>query len=234
MSIRKFARPYKQRKITVSPSVLDLDLANFKNEIRNMDAIGIRSVHIDVMDGKFVKNSSLGNTFLRKIPSDSKLYKDVHIMVSNPYSKVTKYKKAGTNCLTFHYEAYKYKKRVIETINKIKESGMEVGISIKPSTPISEIVPFLPLVDRVLIMSVEPGLGGQKFIESSYKKIAELKKEIRKTGSKARISVDGGINDSTGPKCLKSGASILVSGKYLFKNNPNNKELKDRYERLVK
>ena len=105
MSVRKFVRPYKQNKVCVSPSVLDLDLANFKNEIRNMDQIGIRSVHIDVMDGKFVKNSSQGNTFLRKIPSNSKLYKDVHIMVANPYSKVEKYKNAGTNYLTFHYEA---------------------------------------------------------------------------------------------------------------------------------
>ena len=212
----------------VSPSILDVSSSDLNEEIEKIQNAGLKAVHIDVMDGKFVKNTSQGDTYLKRIKSNKHLYKDVHIMVKSPFSKVPQYKKAGANCLTFHYEAYKDNKTIMHTIKRIHKLKMEAGISIKPNTPISDIVPFLPYVDRVLVMSVEPGLGGQKFIESSCDRIAELKREIEKVGSKAIISVDGGINDMTGPRCRLSGADVLVSGKYLFGKKTTQKELNDR------
>lgn len=239
MKTKKYTRPHQPFVTSVvpivSPSVLDVKSENLSNEIEKMQKAGVESVHIDVMDGKFVKNKSSGYAYLKKIASNKSLFKDVHIMVKSPYTKVPQYKKAGTNCLTFHYEAYKQKKAILRTIERIKESGMKVGISIKPNTPISDIVPFLPLVDRVLVMSVEPGMGGQKFIEKTYQRIAQLKCEIKETGSKAIISVDGGINNSTGPKCIENGATVLVAGKYLFGDkSTNEEEFKDKIGSLVK
>ena len=131
---------------------------------------------------------------------------------------------------TFHYEACKDDKEVLEVINKIHQCGMKAGISIKPATPVEKVYPFLNELDLVLVMSVEPGRGGQKFMEPSLERISNLRKQIDQSGSKALISVDGGINDITGPKCLDAGVDVLVVGQYLFGHD----DFFDRYERLVK
>ena len=182
------------------------------------------------MDGHFVKNVSFGSLFLKKVCKNIDLVKDVHIMIENPLASVEKFAECGANYLTFHYEACKDDAEVFQVIDKIHECGMKAGISIKPKTPIAKIFPFLHSIDLVLVMSVEPGLGGQKFIDLSLTKISLLKSKINEECVDVLISVDGGINDKTGADCLKVGADILVVGQYLF----GHEDFIERYQRLIK
>jgi ribulose-phosphate 3-epimerase len=158
------------------------------------------------------------------------LVKDVHIMIENPLEHVEKFAKCGADYLTFHYEACKDDREVFQVIDKIHECGMKAGISSKPNTPVAKVFPFLHSLDLVLVMSVEPGLGGQKFMDLSLTKISLLKNKINEEKVDVLISVDGGVNDQTGPLCLKVGADILVVGQYLFGHD----DFVDRYQRLIK
>ena len=151
-------------------------------------------------------------------------------MIENPLSMVQQFKDAGANYLTFHYEACSSDDEVFEVINKIHNCGMKAGLSIKPGTPIEVVYPFLKDLDVVLIMSVEPGRGGQKFMEISLERIANLKNEIYRQGVNVLISVDGGVNDITAKECLNSGVDILVVGQYLFGHD----DFTERVERLLK
>ena len=218
------------KDVIISPSVLGADFLNFEQEVEKMIAAGVKWIHFDVMDGHFVKNISFGNLFLKRINNRINLVKDVHIMIENPLSMVEKYAECGANYLTFHYEACKDDKEVFDVIDKIHECGMKAGISVKPETPVSKIFPFLHSLDLVLIMSVEPGLGGQKFIDLSLNKIIALKNKINEENANVLISVDGGINDVTGPDCVKVGADVLVVGQYLF----GHEDFEERYKRLLK
>ena len=218
------------KNVIISPSVLGADFLNFEKELQKIKDAGIKWVHFDVMDGRFVKNISFGNLFLKRINSRIDLIKDVHIMIENPLSAVEEYAESGANYLTFHYEACKDDAEVFEVIDKIHECGMKAGISVKPNTPISKVFPFLHSLDLVLVMSVEPGRGGQKFIDLSLNKIYALKNKINEEGVSVLISVDGGINDVTGPDCVKMGADVLVVGQYLFGHDDFN----ERYKRLFK
>ena len=182
------------------------------------------------MDGHFVPNLSFGNIFFEKLFAKINFTKDVHLMVEDPISFVKKFAKCGTDYLTFHYEACKDDNEVDAVIKEIHKYKMKAGLSIKPETPIEKVFPFLEKLDLVLVMSVEPGAGGQKFIPETLDKISALIDEIVEVQSKALISVDGGINDITGKDCLNIGADVLVAGNYLF-SAPN---FKERYDSLFK
>ena len=218
------------KDVIISPSVLGADFLNFEQEVEKMIAAGVKWIHFDVMDGHFVKNISFGNLFLKRINNRIDLVKDVHIMIENPLSMVEKYAECGANYLTFHYEACKDDKEVFDVIDKIHECGMKAGISVKPETPVAKVFPFLHSLDLVLIMSVEPGRGGQKFIDLTLNKIVGLKNKINEEKVNVLISVDGGVNDVTGPDCVKVGADVLVVGQYLF----GHEDFEERYKRLLK
>ena len=218
------------KDVIISPSVLGADFLHFEDEINKIKQAGIKWVHFDVMDGHFVDNISFGNLFLKSVSKSIDLVKDVHIMIENPLSMVKDFKEAGADILTFHYEACNSDKEVFQVIDKIHECGMKAGLSIKPGTPINKVYPFLHSLELVLIMSVEPGKGGQKFIDLSLQRISSLKNKIKEEGSSTLISVDGGINDETGENCVQMGADILVVGQYLFGHD----DFIQRVERLLK
>lgn len=205
-------------KIIVSPSILAADFSNLDQDLKRMQEVGIQYLHFDVMDGKFVNNITFGVPLLKELTPKFNFTYDVHLMIVNPKDVYEDFIKAGANILTFHYESMNSDEEVEELISLIKKENCKVGISIKPSTEISKIEKFLNRLDLVLVMSVEPGFGGQTFIENSLDKISYLSKYKKDHNLAYFISVDGGINAKTGPRALKAGADILVSGTYLFKS----------------
>ena len=190
--------------------------------IKKLDSSAADYIHMDIMDGKFTENKTWTFSEVKKIISYSKLPLDVHLMVNNPEKYIEDYAMMNTSYLTFHYEAVK---NVEETINKIKDYGLKVGISICPDTDVEVLFPYLKMIDQVLIMSVVPGKSGQSFIETSPDKISRLKEEIINQGVKTIISVDGGINDETGLLCKEAGVDMLVSASFIHKDIINNVKL---------
>lgn len=217
-------------KVLVSPSILAADFSNLDSELKRIKDAGIEYLHFDVMDGQFVNNVTFGVPLLKQLSPKFDFTYDVHLMIVNPKEVYKEFVSAGADVLTFHYEAMNSDEEVEELINLIKKENCKVGISIKPSTDISRIEKFLPLLDVVLVMSVEPGFGGQKFLDSALDRISYLSNFKKSHNLAYFISVDGGINAETGPRAIKAGADILVSGTYLFKSL----SLKDDILRLVK
>lgn len=212
----------------ISPSLLAADFTNLKEEILKVEEAGATYLHFDVMDGHFVNNISFGQPVLKSISKCHHLVNDVHIMISEPKKYASDFIKVGADILTFHYEACSNDKEVLEIIDIIHQKGAKAGLSIKPNTPVEVLFPFLPFLDLVLIMSVEPGFGGQSFIKSSLDKIIRLRNKIDTDGFKTLIEVDGGINEKTAPLCKVAGADILVAGSYLFSHD----DIKERMEKL--
>ena len=213
------------KEIFIAPSILSADFSSLYDEIKFLKDDGATYLHFDVMDGHFVNNISFGSYVLSCISKKVDLIKDVHLMITDPEKYYLDFVKAGADLITFHYEAIK-ENEIERFIKKIKESNVRVGISIKPNTDVKKLDPYLSILDLILIMSVEPGFGGQKFMENSLNKIEYLENKRKENNFLYKIEVDGGINDLTAPLVIKSGADILVSGSYIFKSKDRKNAIK--------
>lgn len=211
------------KKFYIAPSILSADFSSLLEEIKSVEENGATYLHFDVMDGHFVKNISFGACVLKSIASKTSLIKDVHLMIENVDKYYLDFVKAGADIITFHYEALK-KEDILPLIKEIKSNNVKVGLSIKPKTRVSSIKKFLPFLDLVLVMSVEPGFGGQSFLDNSLNKISLLNKLKKENKYNYLIEVDGGINEETAKKVRRRGVDILVSGSYIFKSS-NKKEV---------
>lgn len=201
----------------ISPSVLSCDFANIQRDVEMINASNADWFHVDVMDGVFVPNISFGFPVVSAIKKHATKPLDVHLMIANPDQYIQDFKNAGADWLTVHYEACTHLHR---TIQVIKSLDMKAGVALNPHTPVHLLEDILPELDLVLIMSVNPGFGGQKFLPAAIKKVSQLKALIEKTGSNALIEVDGGVNLETGKQLLDAGADALVAGSFVF-NSPN-------------
>lgn len=220
--------------IKLSPSILSADFANLLMDIKTVEDAGVELLHIDVMDGHFVPNISLGPVILNSIKSKTSIPFDVHLMIESPDKYIQNFAQAGADIITVHAEACPHLHR---TIQNIKSCGVKAGVSLNPATPLCVIENVLEELDMVLIMSVNPGFGGQKFIESSLRKIRKLREMIEERGLDVDIEVDGGIKIDNVQKVIEAGANVIVAGSAIF-GGDNIKEnvaaFKEKFDSAVK
>lgn len=212
----------------IAPSLLSADKKNLKSEIKKVEALGAEYIHWDIMDGIFVPNKSFEVSAVKENAKVHKMVNDVHIMVADPKTVAPQFIEAGADIVTFHYEALECPVCCKKIIDLIHNSGCKAGISIKPKTKVKVLKELVKDVELVLVMSVEPGKGGQAFIPSALGKIKKLRKWIDKNNLNCLIEVDGGINAETGKQCRLAGADILVAGSYLYGHD----DIKERFESL--
>ena len=215
------------KKIQISPSILSADFSKLGNEIKRLEEGGADMIHVDVMDGHFVPNLTIGPPVIKALRKSTKLPFDVHLMISPVHKYIKNYAEAGADIITIHPEATD---NLENSIKYIKEFGKKVGISLNPETKTEVIIKFLKEIDLVLIMSVHPGFGGQKFIPEVLSKIQELKEIKSRENLRFDIEVDGGIDFNNSKSVIDAGANILVSGTTIFKNN--NGDIKKNIETL--
>lgn len=204
----------------IAPSLLAANFLNLQKEIEELELTNAKWLHLDVMDGNFVPNISFGFDIIKQIRGISKLYLDVHLMITSPLSYIDKCKELKVDGITFHLEV---KEDVNKIISKIKENDIDVGIAVNPETPINDIDEYLKLVDLVLVMSVHPGFGGQRYMSEVEKKVEYLVRLREEKGYKYKIQIDGGINENTAKSAITSGVDILVAGSYVFEGNKEEK-----------
>ncbi|MGB2661695.1 MAG: ribulose-phosphate 3-epimerase [Candidatus Omnitrophota bacterium] len=198
----------EKKKVLIAPSILSADFSKLGEEVKSIEKAGADWVHVDVMDGAFVPNITIGPLVVRSIRNSTGLFFDVHLMIDDPIKHVDQFADAGSDLITFHIEACENPKKSIE---KIRAKGKKVGVSIKPGTDVSALDGMLGDVDMVLVMTVEPGFGGQSFMSDMLDKIRELKKRFN-----GYIQVDGGINKETALQAIDAGAGVLVAGTAVF------------------
>ena len=203
-------------KTIISPSILGGSFSNMEKTISELDQSKAGYIHFDVMDGDFVPNLTFGPQFISNLRTKTKKIFDVHLMINRVNKFLDDYIKAGSNIITFHYEINEDLNKLID---KIKQNRIKVGIALKPKTTYEEIKKYLHLVDQVIIMTVEPGFGGQTFLSNQVNKIESISKYIRENNLNVDIEIDGGINYETGKLCVDAGANILVAGSFLFKQS---------------
>lgn len=201
------------KRVKIAPSILSADFSRLGQQVSEAEAAGADYIHVDVMDGHFVPNITMGPVVVRAVRGVTSLPLDVHLMIEAPERYLADFRTAGASGLTVHVETCPHLHR---TVQQIKELGCRAGVTLNPSTPVSSLEEILPYVDLVLVMSVNPGFGGQSFIERSLGKIARVRALLDELGSNAELEVDGGIDIQTAPPVVRAGADVLVAGSAIF------------------
>ncbi|MGM0835609.1 MAG: ribulose-phosphate 3-epimerase [Bacillota bacterium] len=208
--------------VKIAPSILSADFANLQKDIQDVEQGGADYIHIDVMDGHFVPNITIGPLVVEAIRPITKLPLDVHLMIENPDTYIPAFAKAGADIISVHVEACRHLHR---TIQLIKAEGVKAGVVINPATPVESIVPILNDVDLVLLMTVNPGFGGQAFIKDVLPKISQVRSLITERGLSVEVEVDGGVNPETAALCVDAGADVLVAGSAIYQQTDRKKAI---------